>query len=75
MARLEQAITNIVDVFLEYAGDDGQKPKLSKEELKMVLEKEIHSLEFKVRELKHSHDMHLCMKNDNTLPLVQSLYI
>ncbi|KAF3839724.1 hypothetical protein F7725_018441 [Dissostichus mawsoni] len=34
MARLEQVITNIVDVFLEYADDDGKKPQLNIEELK-----------------------------------------
>ncbi|KAI9533273.1 hypothetical protein NQZ68_025667 [Dissostichus eleginoides] len=47
MARLEQVITNIVDVFLEYADDDGKKPQLNIEELKKVLELEIQSPELK----------------------------
>lgn len=48
MARLDQVITNIVDVFLEYADDGGKKKQLNKEELKLVLEKEIQSPELKV---------------------------
>ncbi|KAK9513835.1 hypothetical protein VZT92_027338 [Zoarces viviparus] len=48
MARLDQVITNIVDVFLEYADDEGKKKKLlNKEELKKVLEQEIQSPELK----------------------------
>ncbi|KAK5862263.1 hypothetical protein PBY51_017675 [Eleginops maclovinus] len=47
MARLEQVITNIVDIFLEYADDDGKKPQLNTEELKKVLELEIQSPELK----------------------------
>ncbi|KAA8591640.1 S100 calcium binding protein W [Etheostoma spectabile] len=47
MARLEQVITNIVDIFLQYADDDGKKHQLNKEELKKVLEKEIQSPELK----------------------------
>ncbi|KAF1387957.1 S100 calcium binding protein W [Sander lucioperca] len=47
MARLEQVITNIVDIFLEYADDDGKKHQLNTEELKKVLEKEIQSPELK----------------------------
>ncbi|XP_042280897.1 S100 calcium binding protein W [Thunnus thynnus] len=47
MARLEQVITNIVDIFLEYADDEGKKRKLNKDEFKMVLEKEIQSAELK----------------------------
>ena len=51
MARLDQVITNIVDIFQEYASEDGgKKPKLNKEELKKVLEKEIQSPELKVRD-------------------------
>lgn len=48
MARLDQVITNIVDIFLEYADDEGKKHQLNKEELKKVLEKEIQSPELKV---------------------------
>lgn len=49
MARLDQVITNIVDIFLDYAADDGgKKPKLNKEELKKVFEEEIQSPELKV---------------------------
>ncbi|KAM3614532.1 uncharacterized protein V6R79_015806 [Siganus canaliculatus] len=47
MARLEQVIINIVDVFLDYAGDEGKKCQLNKDELKTVLEKEIQSPELK----------------------------
>lgn len=49
MARLDQVITTMVDIFLEYANDgEGKKPKLNKEELKKVLEQEIQSPELKV---------------------------
>ncbi|KAG8010042.1 hypothetical protein GBF38_014195, partial [Nibea albiflora] len=47
MARLEQVITNIVDIFLEYADDEGKKRQLNKDELKKVLEKEIQHPELK----------------------------
>ncbi|XP_069551600.1 protein S100-P-like [Brachyistius frenatus] len=47
MARLDQVITNIVDIFLEYADDEGKKCKLNKDELKKVLEQEIQSPELK----------------------------
>ncbi|XP_030248682.1 S100 calcium binding protein W [Sparus aurata] len=48
MARLDQVITTMVDIFLEYANDgEGKKPKLNKEELKKVLEQEIQSPELK----------------------------
>lgn len=54
MARLDQVITNIVDVFLEYAEDEGKKHQLNKEEFKKVLEQEIQSPELKVRDSTHS---------------------
>ncbi|KAK2910206.1 S100 calcium binding protein W [Channa argus] len=47
MARLDQVITNIVDIFLEYAEGEGSKHQLNKEELKKVLEQEIQSPELK----------------------------
>ncbi|XP_034554048.1 protein S100-A6-like [Notolabrus celidotus] len=47
MARLDQVITNIVDIFMEYADDEGKKRQLNKEELQKVLEKEIQSQELK----------------------------
>uniref|UniRef100_A0AAQ6IF86 EF-hand domain-containing protein n=1 Tax=Anabas testudineus TaxID=64144 RepID=A0AAQ6IF86_ANATE len=47
MARLDQVITNIVDIFLEYADDEGKKTQLNKDELKKVLEQEIQSPELK----------------------------
>ncbi|XP_031709420.1 S100 calcium binding protein W [Anarrhichthys ocellatus] len=48
MARLDQVITNIVDIFLDYADDDGKKKKLlNKEELKKMLEDEIQCPELK----------------------------
>lgn len=66
MTRLEQAITNIVDVFMEYAADEtddettkSQKSKLNLQELKTLLETEIKSPDFQVREVKHSHNMHI----------------
>lgn len=45
MARLEQAITNIVDIFTEYATTDDHV--LCKAKLQELLQKEIES-EFKV---------------------------
>lgn len=59
MARLEQVITNIVDIFLEYADDEGKKHQLNKDEFKKVLEKEIQSAELKVRDSTHSLYMHI----------------
>lgn len=47
MSRLEQIITSMVDIFLEYADDEGKKKQLNKEELKTFLEKEIQSEELK----------------------------
>ena len=49
MARLDQAITNIVDIFIEYTDEDVKKRQLSKVELKNLLDKEIQSPELKVR--------------------------
>uniref|UniRef100_A0A8C6PQP8 S100/CaBP-9k-type calcium binding subdomain domain-containing protein n=1 Tax=Nothobranchius furzeri TaxID=105023 RepID=A0A8C6PQP8_NOTFU len=46
MARLEQAITSIVDVFSEYASSDC---KLNKQELKKMMEKEVQSPELKAK--------------------------
>lgn len=48
MARLDQVITNIVDIFMEYADDGGKKCQLNKEELKNVLDREIQSPELRV---------------------------
>lgn len=42
---MEKAIKDIVDMFLEYANGDG---KLSKDELKKMIEKEIQNPELKV---------------------------
>lgn len=56
MTRLEEAIQNIVEVFLEYAGDDPKKPKLCQEELKNMLENEIKSPEIRVRDTGHRPD-------------------
>ncbi|XP_054882845.1 protein S100-A6-like [Poeciliopsis prolifica] len=47
MARLDQVITNIVDIFMEYADDGGKKRQLNKEELKKLLEQEIQSPDLK----------------------------
>ncbi|XP_042279590.1 protein S100-A6-like [Thunnus albacares] len=47
MARLEQVITSIVDMFVEYADDNGKNHKLNKDEFKMLLEKEIQNPEIK----------------------------
>uniref|UniRef100_A0A8P4JZZ7 EF-hand domain-containing protein n=1 Tax=Dicentrarchus labrax TaxID=13489 RepID=A0A8P4JZZ7_DICLA len=46
MARMEQAIKNIVDMFVEYADDDGN---LSKEALKKLFEKEIEDPDVKAK--------------------------
>uniref|UniRef100_A0A3B3BNH7 Protein S100-A6-like n=1 Tax=Oryzias melastigma TaxID=30732 RepID=A0A3B3BNH7_ORYME len=40
MARMEQAIKDMVDMFLEYANGDG---KLNKDELKNMIQKEIQN--------------------------------
>lgn len=48
MARLDGAITNIVDVFMDYADDGGKKRQLNKEELKKLFEQEIECPELKV---------------------------
>ncbi|XP_072317460.1 S100 calcium binding protein W [Eucyclogobius newberryi] len=47
MSRLEQVITSMVDIFLEYADDEGKKKQLNKEELKTFLDKEIQNEELK----------------------------
>lgn len=48
MARLEKVITNMVDIFIEYADDQGHKRKLCKDELQAMLQKEIESADLKV---------------------------
>lgn len=50
MARLDQVITNIVDIFMEYADDGGKKRQLNKEELKKLFEQEIQSPDLKVKQ-------------------------
>lgn len=57
MTRLEEAINNIVEVFLEYAGDDPKKPKLCQEELKNLLDNEIKSPEIRVREIERKRNI------------------
>lgn len=52
MARLEEAIKNIVEVFLEYAGEDPKKPQLTEEQLNKMLQTEIKDPEIKVGEIK-----------------------
>ncbi|CAL9705709.1 unnamed protein product [Knipowitschia caucasica] len=49
MSRLEQIITTMVEVFMEYAAEEegGKKGQLSTNELKLLLEKEIQSQDFK----------------------------
>ncbi|XP_072250331.1 protein S100-A6-like [Leuresthes tenuis] len=47
MARLDQVITNIVDIFMEYADDGGKKRQLNKDELKKMFEQEMQSSELK----------------------------
>ncbi|XP_015805912.3 protein S100-A6 isoform X1 [Nothobranchius furzeri] len=47
MARLDQVITSIVNIFIQYADDEGNKGQLNKEELKKLLEQEIQSPELK----------------------------
>lgn len=48
MARLENVITTIVEMFAEYADDQGNKRQLCQQELQALLEKEIESSELKV---------------------------
>ncbi|KAM9353688.1 protein S100-B-like [Symphorus nematophorus] len=47
MARLEQAIVSIVDLFLEYSREEGKKRQLNKEELRKLLTEQIESSELK----------------------------
>ncbi|CAG11860.1 unnamed protein product [Tetraodon nigroviridis] len=47
MARLEQVITTMVEVFLEYADNQGKKQMLCKDELQALLQTEIESPELK----------------------------
>lgn len=69
MTRLEEAIKNIVEVFLEYAGDDPKKPKLCQEELKNMLENEIKSPEIRVRGIGHWHNNDIFSKVCLTMTL------
>ncbi|RVE62682.1 hypothetical protein OJAV_G00159880 [Oryzias javanicus] len=46
MARMEQAIKDMVDMFLEYANGDG---KLNKDELKNMIQKEVQNPELKAK--------------------------
>lgn len=72
MARLEQVITNIVDIFLEYADDEGKKRQLNKEELKKVLEQEIQSPDLKVRGSAPSpYTISTCVHKNPFLPTIQ----
>ena len=47
MARLQAAIKNLVEVYVEYSDGDG---KLSKEQLQKIMDKEIDCPEAKVRD-------------------------
>ncbi|XP_006804944.1 S100 calcium binding protein W [Neolamprologus brichardi] len=48
MARLDQVIPNIVDIFMQYADDgEGKKCQLNKVELQKMLEEQIQSPELK----------------------------
>lgn len=49
MPRLDEVITNLVDVFLEYSGDE--QTKISREAMKNVLDQETQSPEFRVRQI------------------------
>lgn len=74
MARLEQIITNIVDIFLEYADDEGKKKQLNMSELKKMLEQEIQSPELKVNKATHPGYM-ACMDTvKNVAPLLTHLF-
>lgn len=67
MTRLEGAITNLVDVFLEYAGDDPKKPKLCQEELQNLLANEIKTPEIRVRDIGHNTKISLKVSLTMTL--------
>ncbi|KAM8825993.1 S100 calcium binding protein W [Synchiropus picturatus] len=43
MARLDEIITSLADIFIEYSGEDCKKRQLDKDELKKLFEKEIES--------------------------------
>lgn len=53
MARLEQVITTMVDIFMEYADNQGNKQKLCKNELQALLQTEIESPELKAGRIKN----------------------
>ncbi|KAK6471397.1 protein S100-B-like [Huso huso] len=44
MSQLEQAAKAVAEVFYKYAGQDAKKNKLSTEELKALMQKEVTSL-------------------------------
>ncbi|XP_047454954.1 protein S100-A6-like [Mugil cephalus] len=53
MGRMEDVIKNMVDMFVEYADGDG---KLSKEELKKLMETEISNPEIKAKMNSANHE-------------------
>ncbi|CAL8247245.1 unnamed protein product [Lota lota] len=46
MSHLEQLIVSMVDVFEEYAGQDGKKNQISMDELKQLIDNEVSKPEF-----------------------------
>lgn len=65
MARLEQVITTMVEVFLEYADNQGKKKMLCKDELQALLQTEIESPELKVGTIKKVTCSVSCQNNSN----------
>ncbi|KAK0145391.1 Protein S100-A6 [Merluccius polli] len=59
MSRLEQLILSMVDLFEEYAGQDGEVNTISMEELKQLIEKEVSKPELK--EKIHADDISRAM--------------
>ena len=53
MSHLEQLIVSMVDVFEEYAGQEGKKNQISMDELKTLIDNEVSKPEFQVRGYKH----------------------
>ena len=53
MSHLEQLIISMVDVFEEYAGQEGKKNQISMDELKTLIDNEVSKPEFQVGGYKH----------------------
>ena len=58
MSHLEQLIISMVDVFEEYAGQEGKKNQISMDELKTLIDNEVSQPEFQVGGNTHNSSRH-----------------